>query len=93
MVRGDTLGTNSSTRFVRHLKTSHEIIGHVVMMNVRDPLSLRNVGGLLRERGIDLTQEKVWFWWNRFGAIFATGNPPQPDPVDTRLPASPQMPQ
>ncbi|MCZ8187559.1 MAG: hypothetical protein O9308_14375 [Beijerinckiaceae bacterium] len=40
-------------------------------MDVRYPLSLRNVEGLLHERGIDITLETVRFWWPRFGTIFA----------------------
>lgn len=40
-------------------------------MEVRLPLPLRNVEGLLFERGIDICQETVRFWWNRFGAMFA----------------------
>ena len=40
-------------------------------MYVRFPLSLRNVGDLLHERGIDLSHETVRFWWNRFGPMFA----------------------
>ena len=35
------------------------------------PLSLRNVEDLLAERGIDISDETVRFWWNRFGAMFA----------------------
>lgn len=27
----------------------------------------RNVEGLLSECGIDISHEKVRFWWNRFG--------------------------
>ena len=42
------------------------------MMYMRCPLSLRNAEDLLRERGIDITREAVRFWWNRFGALFAT---------------------
>lgn len=34
-------------------------------------MSLRNVEGLLFERGIDVCYETVRFWWNRFGPIFA----------------------
>ena len=41
------------------------------MMYVRFPLSLRNVEGLLHERGIDISHETVHFWWNRFGPLFA----------------------
>nr|WP_246027531.1 DDE-type integrase/transposase/recombinase [Novosphingobium umbonatum] len=36
-------------------------------MYVRFPLSLRNVEDLLFERRIDICQETVRFWWNRFG--------------------------
>jgi putative transposase len=41
------------------------------MICVRYPLSLRNVGDLLHERGIDITHEAVRFWWDRFGTILA----------------------
>ena len=41
------------------------------MMYVWFPLSLRNVGDLLHERGIDICHETVRFWWNRFGPMFA----------------------
>ena len=41
------------------------------MMYVRFPLSLRNVEGLLAERGIDICHETVRQWWNRFGPLFA----------------------
>jgi putative transposase len=58
-------------RIFRYFKTSPEIIRLAVMMNVRYPLSLRNVEDLLHERGIDITHETVRFWWNRFGTIFA----------------------
>ena len=40
------------------------------MMYVRYPLSVRNLEDLLRERGIDICQENVRFWWNRFGLLF-----------------------
>lgn len=43
----------------------------VVMMYVRYPLSLRSVEDLLAARGIDICQETVRLWWNRFGPIFA----------------------
>ncbi|MBO6878577.1 MAG: IS6 family transposase [Maricaulis sp.] len=56
----------------RYFKTSPEIIRLAVMMYIRFPLSLRNVGDLLHERGIDITHETVRFWWNRFGPLFAT---------------------
>ena len=41
------------------------------MMQVRFPLSLRNVEDLLHERGIEVSHETIRFWWNRFGSIFA----------------------
>ena len=50
---------------------SPEIIRYAVMMYVWFPLSLRNVGDLLNERGIDISYETVRFWWNRFGPLFA----------------------
>ena len=40
-------------------------------MYVKYPLSLRNVQGLIHERGIDISHETVRFWWNRFGPMFA----------------------
>jgi putative transposase len=56
----------------RYLNSSPEVIGLVVMMYVRYPLSLRNVEDLLAERGIDISHETVRFWWNRLGPMFAT---------------------
>ncbi len=41
------------------------------MMYVRFRLSLRQVEGLLHERGIDICHETVRAWWNRFGLMFA----------------------
>ncbi len=55
----------------RYFNSSPEIIRLVVMMYIRYPLSLRNVEDLLFERGIDICQETVRFWWNRFGPLFA----------------------
>lgn len=55
----------------RYFKTSPEIIRLAVMMYIRFSLSLRNVGDLLHERGVDITHETVRFWWNRFGPLFA----------------------
>jgi transposase-like protein len=59
-----------NSRF-RFFKTSPEIIRLAVMLYVRFPLSLRNVEDLLHERGIEISHETVWFWWNRFGPMFA----------------------
>ncbi len=55
----------------RYFNSSPEVIRRVVMMYVRFPLSLRNVEGLLFERGIDLCHKTVRMWWNRFGPLFA----------------------
>ncbi|WP_298309163.1 IS6 family transposase [uncultured Erythrobacter sp.] len=55
----------------KRFNSSPEVIRLVVMMYVRFPLSLRNVEGLLFERGIDICHETVRFWWNRFGPMFA----------------------
>jgi putative transposase len=55
----------------RYFNSSPEVIGLVVMMYVRFPLSLRNVEDLLFERGIDVCHETVRMWWNRFGPMFA----------------------
>ncbi len=55
----------------RYFKTSSEVIRLAVMMYVRFPLSLRNVEDLLHERGIEISHETVWYWWNRFGPMFA----------------------
>jgi len=47
------------------------VIRLVVMIYVKCPLSLRNVEDLLAERGIDICQDTVRLWWNRFGPMFA----------------------
>ena len=55
----------------RYFNSSPEVIRLVVMMYVRYPLSLRNVEDLLHERGIDICNETVRLWWNRFGPLLA----------------------
>ena len=55
----------------RYFKTSLEIICLAVMLDVRFPLSLRNVGDLLQERGVDVSHETVRCWWKHFGLMFA----------------------
>ena len=55
----------------RCFNSSPEIICLVVLMNVRFPLSLRNVEDLLFERGIDVCHDTVRFWCNRFCPMFA----------------------
>jgi putative transposase len=47
------------------------VIGLIVMMYVRYPLSPRNVEDLLFERGIDICHQTVRLWWTRFGPMFA----------------------
>ena len=55
----------------RYFKTSPDIIHLAVTLYIRFPLSLRNMEGLLHERGIEISHETVRYWWNRFGPIFA----------------------
>ena len=55
----------------RWFDSSPKVIRLVVMMDVRYPLSLRNVADLLFERGIDICHETVLLWWTRFGPMFA----------------------
>jgi putative transposase len=35
-------------------------------------MSLRNAEDLLHERGIEISQETMLYWWNRFSTIFAS---------------------
>ena len=51
--------------------SSPETIRLAVMMYVRFPLWLRNVEDLLHKRGIDISHEKVRYWWNGFGPNIA----------------------
>ena len=48
-----------------------EVIRLLETMDVRDPLSLRNVEDLLFGHGIDICHETVGLWWNRFGPMLA----------------------
>ena len=41
------------------------------MLDVRFPLSLRNVEDLVREPGVDVSHEFVRYCWHRFGSQFA----------------------
>ena len=50
-------------------QSSPDIIRLAVLLYVRVPRSLRNVGYLLHERGVYISHETVRLWWNRFGAI------------------------
>ena len=56
---------------VRYCNSSPEVIRLVVMMVIRNPLSLRQVEDILFERGIDICRETARLWCNRFGPIFA----------------------
>ena len=56
---------------IRYFNSSPAVIRLAVMMYIRYPLSLRQVEDLLFERGIDICQETVRLWWNRFGPMFA----------------------
>jgi len=47
------------TNLFKYYKTSPEVIRLAVRMDVRFPLSLRNVEDLLHERGIDISYETV----------------------------------
>ena len=55
----------------KHFHSSPKIIRLEAMMYVCCPLSLRNAGDLLHERGIDISHETVRCWWNLFGPAFA----------------------
>lgn len=55
----------------RSFRTSPEVIRLAVMLYVRFPLSLRNVGDLLHARGTVVSRETVRSWWQRFGPRFA----------------------
>ena len=55
----------------KYFHSSPEIIRLAVMMHVRFPLSLRNVEDPLHERSIDISDETVRYWWNRFDPMFA----------------------
>jgi putative transposase len=46
----------------RYFNTSPKIIRLAVMIYVRFPLSLRQVEGLLHERGVDISHETVRAW-------------------------------
>ena len=55
----------------RYFKTSPEVIRLKLMLYIRFPLSLRNVGKLLHERGFEVSHETVRFWGLKFGPMFA----------------------
>ena len=55
----------------QYFNSSPDVIRLAVMMDIRYPLSLRQVEDILFERGIDICHETVRYWWNRFGPLFA----------------------
>jgi putative transposase len=55
----------------RYFNSSPEVIRLRVMLDIRSPLSLRQVEDLLFEPGIDICRETVRLWWYRFGPMFA----------------------
>jgi putative transposase len=55
----------------RYFNSSPGVILVAVMTCVRFPPSPRQVEYLLFERGMDICHETAWFWWNRFGPLFA----------------------
>jgi putative transposase len=55
----------------RYFNSSPAVIRTAVLLYIRFTLSLRQVEDLLHERGIDISQETVRFWWNRLGPVFA----------------------
>jgi hypothetical protein len=57
---------------LRYFNSSPELVRLMVMMYVREPLSLRYVEDLLAERGIDISHETIRFWWIRFGPFPST---------------------
>ena len=55
----------------RYFNTTPEIVRLAVMLYVRFPFFLRILEDRLHERGIDVSHERIRFWWNRFGPMFA----------------------
>lgn len=55
----------------RYFNSSLGIIHQTVMMYISYPLCLRQFADQLFERGIDICNESVRFWWKRIGPIFA----------------------
>ena len=55
---------------LRYFNCSSEVIRLTVMMDIRYPLSPRQIEDVLFERGIDICHETVRLWWNRLGPLF-----------------------
>lgn len=62
----------TKTSLCGYFKTSPEAIRLAAMLYVRFPLSVRTVEDLLHERGIEVSDEAVRFWWHRFGPMVAS---------------------
>jgi hypothetical protein len=56
---------------LRYFNSAHEVIRIVVTMYVKYLFCVQNVEDILTERGIDICQETVRLWCNRFGPMFA----------------------
>ena len=56
----------------KYFKTSPGIIRLAVMYYIRYPLSYRQVEDILHERGIDICQETVRHWVERFDLLFSS---------------------
>ncbi|WP_223478521.1 IS6 family transposase [Oricola indica] len=60
-----------STISYRRYRFPSAIIQHTVWLYYRFPLSLRDVEGLLAERGIDVSYETIRRWTHKFGPAYA----------------------
>jgi len=60
-----------------------EIISHGVWLYFCFCLSYRDVEELMRERGVLLTYEAVWYWCRTFGQVYAQQLRRRPRPGDT----------
>ena len=63
----------------RYFNSSPELIGLTVMMDIRYPLSLRQVEDLLCERGIDIWHETVRFRGEPVRPTVRSGDPEAAD--------------
>jgi transposase-like protein len=60
--------------FKRH-RFPQDVIRRVVCLHFRLTLSFRDVGGLLAQRGIEVSHETVRCWTLKFGRAFASFEP------------------
>ena len=67
----------------KHHRFPPQIIAHAVWLYVRFNLSLREVGEMMLERGIDVTYETIRRWTVKFGPLIASNlRRRQPHPGD-----------